>query len=105
MRVRVYWRKLRNYSYAYLELRRALKLRVFIGQSRARRDRYIAKNRALDTTRSARSLRSLATSTIVGDDPSNARQKITELRQNQKADNNNNSNGSHSIRAIDHAPR
>ena len=45
----------RDEIYAYLELRRALKLRVFIGQSSARRDRYIAKNRALDTTRSARS--------------------------------------------------
>ena len=55
MRVRVYWRTLRNYSYAYLELRRALKLRVFIGQIDLRSLYYlwsdiIAKNRALDTT-------------------------------------------------------
>ena len=42
--VRVYRRTLRNYSYAYLELRRALKLRVLIGQSGAHsgmRDIYI----------------------------------------------------------------
>ena len=36
----------RNYSYAYLELRRALKVRVLIGQNSARRDRdiYIEKS-------------------------------------------------------------
>ena len=37
----VYSSTLRNYSYAYLELRRALKVRVLIGQNSARRDRDI----------------------------------------------------------------
>ena len=43
-RARVYSRTLRNYSYAYLELRRALKLRILIGQNSAHsgmRDIYI----------------------------------------------------------------
>ena len=39
--VYVYSSTLRNYSYAYLELRRALKVRILIGQNSARRDRDI----------------------------------------------------------------